>query len=326
MDTKSQCCITSYKLYSVTVRLHKKFKDHVLKKGFKACHVGSNNYMHWRTDFFTSLPAILMKEALQDEWKKAVGRIPPDMSNVFIRFKVNSNVNYVVVEHAYASFAESRKDDASFKKAMTWWLELRPAIKQAVLENYVKVSRGHDNSKDKFGNPKIKEMVKGHPCTWRSLMAPECVQDIKSAGSLSDAALEVLTVDEVMSLALTEITGKLLRIYAFSAFDAGVTPNPAQCRGYVSGSSSNPPLDFYQFPRLLGDVSVLKKEVVGNPMYDTSAVLMALCALSATKPQVDIMLGKIAEGSILSSSERDEVLVRAFRGEDGPSKVQTGSE
>ena len=113
---------------------------------------------------------------------------------------------------------------------------------------------------------------------------------------------------------------------------------------------------------------------------DTSAVLMALCALSATKPQVDIMLGKIAEGrfrqelaciprpstsnlprsplgvlatlamlgfernallldfywfdetrspcggSILSSSERDEVLVRAFRGEDGPSKVQTGSE
>jgi len=298
--------------------LHKKFKDHVLQKGFKACHVGSNNYMHWRTDFFTSLPAILMKEALQDEWKKAVGRIPPDMSNVFIRFKVNSNVNYVVVEHAYASFAESRKDDASFKKAMTWWLELRPAIKQAVLENYVKVSRGHDNAKDKFGNPKIKEMVKGHPCTWRSLMASECVQDIKSAGSLSDAALEVLTVDEVMSLALTEITGKLLRIYAFSAFDAGVTPNPAQCRGYVSGSSSNPPLDFYQFPRLLGDVSVLKKEVVGNPMYDTSAVLMALCALSATKPQVDIMLAKIAEGSILSSSERDEVLVRAFRGEALP--------
>lgn len=37
--------------------------------------------------------------------------------------------------------------------------------------------------------------------------------------------------------------------------------------GYVSGSALNPPLDFYQFPRLLGDVSVLKKEVVGNPMY-----------------------------------------------------------
>ena len=33
-------------------------------------------------------------KALQDEWKKAVGRIPPDMSNVFVRFKVNSNVNY----------------------------------------------------------------------------------------------------------------------------------------------------------------------------------------------------------------------------------------
>ncbi|CAE7251252.1 unnamed protein product [Symbiodinium natans] len=237
------------------------------------------------------------------------------MSNVFIRFKVNSNVNYVVVETAYASFADSRKDDVSFKKAMTWWLELRPAIKQAVLENYVKVSRQHDNAKDKFGNPKIKEMVKGQQVTWRSLMADECVKDIKSAGSLSDAALEVLNVDEVMALALTEITGKLLRIYAFSAFDAGVTPNPAQCRGYVSGSASNPPLDFYQFPRLLGDVSVLKKEVVGNPMYDTSAVLLALCALSATKSQVETLITKLAEGSILSKSERDEVLVRAFRGE-----------
>ena len=31
---------------------------------------------------------------------------------------------------------------------------------------------------------------------------------------------------------------------------------------------------------------------------DTSAVLMALCALSATKPQVDIMLAKIAEGRL----------------------------
>lgn len=35
----------------------------------------------------------------------------------------------------------------------------------------------------------------------------------------------------------------------------------------MSGSVLNPPLDFYQFPRMLGDVSVLKKEVVGNPMY-----------------------------------------------------------
>lgn len=69
---------------------------------------GSSNYMHWTTAFLSALPSVLAKEvwlkalihmalrteALQDEWKKAVGRIPPEMSNIFVRFKVNSNVNY----------------------------------------------------------------------------------------------------------------------------------------------------------------------------------------------------------------------------------------
>ena len=33
----------------------------------------------------------------------------------------------------------------------------------------MKVSRAHDVSKDKFGNPKIKEMVKGQQMTYRHL-------------------------------------------------------------------------------------------------------------------------------------------------------------
>ena len=75
-------------------RLHREFKKHLVNKGFKALHLGSSNYMHWTTAFLSALPSVLAKEALQDEWKKAVGRIPPEMSNIFVRFKVNSNVNY----------------------------------------------------------------------------------------------------------------------------------------------------------------------------------------------------------------------------------------
>ncbi|CAK9041733.1 Uncharacterized protein SCF082_LOCUS24739 [Durusdinium trenchii] len=303
-------------------KLHREFKKHLTNKGFKVLHLGPNNYMHWTTGFFPQLPSVLAKEALQDEWKKAVGRIPPEMSNVFVRFKVNTNVNYVVVDVAYKSFTESRSEDDTFKQAMAWWAQLRPSIRQEVMDNYVKVSRQHDNTGAKIGNPKIKDNVKGQQSTWRSNMATVCVEDIKAAGKLSNEALENMSVDEVLGLALTEITGKLLRIYAFGAFSAGVVPNNAQCKGYVSGSALNPPLDFYQFPRLLGDVSVLKKEVVGNPMYDTSAVLFSLCLFSAAPAQVEKLLNKAAAGSVLQKAERDEVLVRAFRGEALPDLLE----
>lgn len=299
-------------------KLHREFKNHLMSKGFQALHLAGNNYMHWTTGFFSYLPSVLAKEALQDEWKKAVGRIPPEMSNVFVRFKVNSNVNYVVVDAAYKSFTESRKDDENYKKAMAWWDQLRPNIRQEVMDNYVKVSRQHDSSGARFGNPKIKEMVKGQQSTWRSSMADVCVEDLRQAAKLSASDLENLSVDEVLGLSLTEITGKLLRIYAFSAFGAGVVPNNTQCKGYVSGSALNPPLDFYQFPRLLGDVSVLKKEVVGNPMYDTSAVLFSLCSLCASPEQVAKLLERAAAGSVLPKTERDELLVRAFAGDALP--------
>ena len=299
-------------------KLHREFKKHLTSKGFKTLHLAGNNYMHWTTGFFSNLPSVLAKEALQDEWKKAVGRIPPEMSNVFVRFKVNSNVNYVVVDAAYKSFTESRKDDENYKKAMAWWIQLRPNIRQEVMDNYVKVSRQHDATGAKFGNPKIKDVVKGQQNTWRSNMADVCVEDILEAAKLSRNDLESLSVDEVLGLALTEITGKLLRIYAFSAFSAGVIPNNTQCKGYVSGSALNPPLDFYQFPRLLGDVSVLKKEVVGNPMYDTSAVLFSLCWLFASPSEVDKFMERATAGSVLPKAERDEVLVRAFRGDALP--------
>lgn len=50
----------------------------------------------------------------------------------------------------------------------------------------------------------------------RANMAEVCIEDVKAAAKLSDEQLENLAVDEVLGLALTEITGKLLRIYAFS--------------------------------------------------------------------------------------------------------------
>ena len=43
---------------------------------------------------------------LDDEWNKAVGRIPPMVANLFVRFRVNTLVNYEVVDRAFAAFEE----------------------------------------------------------------------------------------------------------------------------------------------------------------------------------------------------------------------------
>eukprot|EP00931_Biecheleriopsis_adriatica_P096753 TRINITY_DN7043_c0_g1_i1.p1 TRINITY_DN7043_c0_g1~~TRINITY_DN7043_c0_g1_i1.p1 ORF type:complete len:968 (+),score=193.03 TRINITY_DN7043_c0_g1_i1:362-3265(+) len=287
--------------------MHQAFKKTVIERGFNVIHVSSQNYVNWSAPVLASLPSALTNLAMQDEWNKAVGRIPPSAANLLIRFRVNVSVNYTVVDRAYNTFVERNASSESFTKSLEWWKEIAPEIHQAVMNNYVKASRAQDGKN--FGNPKIKEVIKGQKETWRTVMSDTCVKDIVNANGLSEAGLLEKSVDDVMGLAVTEITGKLLRFYAYSAFDSKVTPNKSLCIGYVSGSTTNPPLDFFQFPRLLSDFGPVKKMVAGNPMYDSSAVLILMALLQASKDEADFLIEHLSsQKSLLSASLRNDLM------------------
>merc|ERR1719195_1278858 len=122
--------------------------------------------------------------------------------------------------------------------------------------------------------------------TWQSLMSSACVRDILSMTAETQATLPTRTVDEAMTLALLAMTSKLLRIYAFNAFVTGREPTMNQVKPYLAGSGSTPPLDWHNFPQLFGDLSAIKKEVIGNPMYDPSGMQVALVTLGAAPEQL----------------------------------------
>eukprot|EP00931_Biecheleriopsis_adriatica_P101512 TRINITY_DN76630_c0_g1_i1.p1 TRINITY_DN76630_c0_g1~~TRINITY_DN76630_c0_g1_i1.p1 ORF type:complete len:1114 (+),score=201.04 TRINITY_DN76630_c0_g1_i1:100-3441(+) len=295
--------------------LHQNVKNKFVESGFLPVYVSHRNYVNWGSPLLETLPATLKDLALRDEWNKAVGRIPPHAANLFLRFRVNTSVNYVVVNRAYCAFVKENETRESFMKALAWWQKLASGVKDAVMNKYVKASRAQDGTS--FGNPKIKETVKGDRVTWRAVMSDECVKDIlETTGWNEDQILEK-TVDEIMGHAVTLITGKLLRIYAHCAYDSSIAPNDGLCMRYVCGSDSNPPLDFVQFPRLLSDIGPVQRDVAGNPMYDTSAALVLLGFLQASKAQADYLIEKLSsDQSLLPEVKRNELATRVF--EVGP--------
>lgn len=298
-------------------QLHLGFKAMLEKQGFTAIHVDQQNYVHWSAGLLDLMPSELVKTALQDEWSKAVGRMPPSAGTLFTRFRVNTSVNYDVVTRACSSFEAGRKGDDSLERAQTWWRTVKPHVKKHVHDRYVAMSRAADDATGKFGNAKISSKVQGMETTWRAAMSEKCVEDMIFAADVSETALMDMCVDEVMGLAVLNMTGELLRLYAFTAFDGGLEPNVGTCLQYVDGSSSNPPLDFYQFPRLFGDISATKKEVLGNPMYDTSAMLIAFCLLVAPPDRCNIILQKLQAGKAwLLPETRAALAVAAFQGSD----------
>eukprot|EP00930_Biecheleria_cincta_P048102 TRINITY_DN33464_c0_g1_i1.p1 TRINITY_DN33464_c0_g1~~TRINITY_DN33464_c0_g1_i1.p1 ORF type:complete len:1112 (-),score=159.34 TRINITY_DN33464_c0_g1_i1:230-3565(-) len=298
-------------------KLHLDFKAMLEKQGFTAIHVNQENYVHWSGGILDFMPSALVNVVLQDEWSKAVGRIQPSAGTLFTRFRVNTSVNYDVVTRACSSFEASREGDGNLEKAHHWWRTVSNKVKKHIDERYVAMSRAHDSTAGHFGNPKVSSKVQGMEKSWRAAMSEKCVNDIKAAANLSETALLDMCVDDIMALAVLNITGGLLRLYAFTAFDAGLEPNTETCLQYVNGSMSNPPLDFYQFPRLFGDISSTKKEVLGNPMYDTSAMLVALCLFSASPDQRDIIIQKLQAGKEwLSPGTRAALALAAFQSAD----------
>ena len=53
-----------------------------------------------------------------------------------------------------------------------------------------------------------------------------------------------------------------------------------QIDSYLVPPGKSPPLDWHDFPHIIGDISVTQMATVGSPMYDPSGMLVALLALS----------------------------------------------
>merc|ERR1712217_910276 len=105
-----------------------------------------------------------------------------------------------------------------------------------------------------------------------------------------------------MSRAVVSMTGKLLTIYAFTLFTTGLRPQPMHYLAYLQGSTKNNPLDSYAFPKLprwfSGDQTALSR-VVGNPMRDTTGMLVALLAVGASYDETESLLHQLNTGQEL---------------------------
>lgn len=99
------------------------------------------------------------------------------------------------------------------------------------------------------------------------------------------------------------MTGKLLRMYAFSSFEEGLEPNKTLCSSYVSGSDSTPPLDFFTFPRMVGDFSAIRKQVLASPMYDVSGLLVALLVMTSNDEQTKHVLETVQKSKALGNPD-----------------------
>eukprot|EP00913_Durusdinium_trenchii_P009018 g8484.t1 len=271
--------------------LHIGFKKLLIEKGFQSVHVEKANYLNWDKDMFETFPPKLTELVLDDEWNKAVGRIPPMVANLFVRFRVNTLVNYEVVDRAFAAFEEDLRGTPDYVKATAWWVKVEKKVLQDIKSGYIKKSREADNkSKDCFGNGTVGSKVKGMKMSWESIMSRICVRDILASTDITETTFATNGVDEVMCHAVTLMTSKLLRIYAFNRFVSGRDPDVQQLEPYLVGTKDSQdtlPLDFRNFPELHGDISAIQKEVVGNPMYDPAGMLVALGAMGATEKQVE---------------------------------------
>ena len=109
----------------------------------------------------------------------------------------------------------------------------------------------------------------------------------------------------------------LLRIYAFNAFVTGSEPNQSSINTYLLGHGTGAsPLDWHDFPQLLGDLGSIQKEVLGNPMYDPSGMLVALLAMDSTHAECKELLRRLEiPSSLLDAESRHEAMLAAIEGE-----------
>lgn len=161
-------------------------------------------------------------------------------------------------------------------------------------------------------------------------MSTTCVLDLTHAadsdGVTSECGLslfdiDILTVDDVMARALVMTTGTLLSIYAVDAFLAGREPNWMQVELYLTGTEKVPPLDFRTFPRLLSDLTLVKKEVIGSKMSDSTGMLLALLVMASNPEQAAFINKQLREpAELLDENLRTKAMMGLCAGE-GPQQL-----
>jgi len=254
-------------------------------------HVAADHLVYWDTSFFTSFLPKLSSMVTEDEWNKVVGRVSPSSGTLLTRFRVNTRDNYSSVDRAWTAFKRTHDSTATLKQVDKWWSSISQKVEKLIKDCYVAKSREKDSGSASFGNPKVNSKVTGMNFTWLSLMSDACVKQIAENAKTSNVG--GMSVDAVMLQAVLLMTSKLLKIYAFDAFDGGREPDESLVMTYVSGSKNSAPLDFYVFPRLFTDISVFKEQVIGSPMYGSSGMLLGLLAMASPPLWENIVKGEV---------------------------------
>eukprot|EP00928_Gymnodinium_smaydae_P079368 TRINITY_DN6331_c0_g4_i1.p1 TRINITY_DN6331_c0_g4~~TRINITY_DN6331_c0_g4_i1.p1 ORF type:complete len:1210 (+),score=108.96 TRINITY_DN6331_c0_g4_i1:32-3661(+) len=320
--------------------LHIGFKKYLTSLGFADVHIQNMNYVPWQECYFDRMPQALVQLVLDDEWHKAVGRIGPNAASLLVRFRVNVSVNYALVSKAFAMFHKTYSRTTNFSRALEWWSTNAEQVYAMIREGYVRESRENDDRATfAYGNPTVIENVKGASNTWVSLLSVDCKTDIMQQTSISEEALNSMNVDDIMCWAVTLMTGRLLTIYAYNAYEHDCEPSSDEYVPYIRGrentkqfslavlskSSSQSkldavgesiaPLDYRNFPRLLGDMSAIKKEVVGSPMYDPAGMLVALLSMQAGTSDIDVFIQKLNKMEpLLDKTQRVRAMKAAYAG------------
>merc|ERR1719210_1385416 len=97
------------------------FKAFLQTQGFSTAHISEKNYVHWDKIFFNEMPDRLVSLVQDDEWNKVLGRISPTTGTLFLRFRLNTAVNYDVVDKAFAHFELNHQGKRDFIAANEWW-------------------------------------------------------------------------------------------------------------------------------------------------------------------------------------------------------------
>ncbi|CAE8617385.1 unnamed protein product, partial [Polarella glacialis] len=134
------------------------FKQHLVAQGFQAAIVEASNYAVWEPGCLDVLPRSVADLVEEDEWNKAVGRIPPTAASLFVRFRVNAMVNYNLVRHAFEECCSAYGSEEAWLQAKTWWGLVAEEAGRDVYTYYVSPSRRHDDaSSSGYGNPLLAE-------------------------------------------------------------------------------------------------------------------------------------------------------------------------
>lgn len=315
---------------------HRAFKELMVSRGFTFATVEAVDYAYWSAKQLETLPPALAELVALDEWNKAVGRIPPAVADLFVRFRVNVQVNYSVVARGFEQFRQVFGEDPALLEAESWCAIIAPALRCQVRERYVQLSREHDDRGVRYGNAKLTDTIRGQDSTWASMVSDSCAADIldnfsaevlaeSNDGSESEppasppsrSQLDACHVDSVMAWAVAITTERIARMYAFVVLKAGGELREDALKDYLEGS---PPLHFAAFPPLpagAGPVAAsIQRMVISNPQYDPSGMIVALAALAADHDEGQTIVSKLVAGrGLLSALARAQAVQAAYDGE-----------